>query len=56
MAKKSGLSVANGTTKAVMLKLSKRGLKALKGERKAKVKLAGTVAFGAPAKAKRTLH
>jgi plastocyanin len=56
LAHKSGISVPAGTNEPVKLKLSKKGRKALKGLHTAKVKLKATVPFGAPAKAKRTLH
>ena len=55
LAKTRGLKVAAGGSDPVALKLSKAGAKALKGSDQATVKLSGTVDFGPPATAKRTL-
>ena len=55
LADKEHIAVAGGDSQKVSLKLSKDGKKALKGLDKAKIKLAGTVAFGQPDSAKKTL-
>lgn len=56
IAAKAGVAVSAGADKAVKMKLSKKGAKALRGRNSAKVKLTGTVPFGSAAKAKRILR
>jgi plastocyanin len=55
LASTKGLKVAAGESSSMALKVSGAGQKALKGKAQATVKLTGTVAFGPPAHAKRTL-
>jgi plastocyanin len=55
LAHKSRIDVAGGDSENVSLKLSKAGAKALKHLDKAKVVLDGSVAFGKPDSAKKTL-
>jgi plastocyanin len=52
----SRLSLGAGQSKSLSLRLTKAGKKALKGLSKARVKLTGTVPFGAPAKASAKLQ
>jgi plastocyanin len=52
----SRLSLGAGQSKSLSLRLTKAGRKALKGLSKARVKLTGTVPFGAPAKASAKLQ
>lgn len=55
LTKTSSLSLGAGGSQVVSLRLTNSGVKALKGLSKATVKATGTVQFGAPASAKRTL-
>lgn len=56
LARSSKLDLAAGEQRKVVLKLSRKARKQLKGLRKARVKLTGTVPFGAPASASRVLR
>jgi plastocyanin len=56
IARKSDVAIAAGADRLVGMKLSKAGLRALKGRHTATVAIAATVPFGAAAKAKRTLR
>ncbi len=56
LARKANVDVGAGDSKSISMRLTKKGKRALKGHNRATVKLRGTVPFGAPAGAKRTLH
>ena len=56
LARKANVDVGAGDSKSISMRLTKKGKRALKGRNRATVKLRGTVPFGAPAGAKRTLH
>lgn len=56
LAHKSNVDLGAGDSKSISMRLTKKGKQALKGHNRAKVKLRGTVAFGAAASAKRTLR
>jgi plastocyanin len=56
LARKANVDVGAGDSKSISMRLTKKGKRALKGRSRATVKLRGTVPFGAPATAKRTLH
>jgi plastocyanin len=56
LASKSGIDIAAGSSKTLRLKLTGSGRKALELLQKAKVKVTGTVPFGSPDSARRTLR
>jgi plastocyanin len=56
LGKSSGLNLAAGAGRTVKLRLKPAGRKAIKKGRKADVSVKGSVAFGKPGKAKRTLR
>ena len=56
LASKSGIDLAAGSSRTLKLKLTGSGRKALKDLQKAKVKVTGTVPFGSPDSARRTLR
>jgi plastocyanin len=56
LARKANVDLGAGDSKSISMGLTKKGKKALKGRSHATIKLRGTVPFGAPAGAKRTLH
>ncbi len=56
LARKANVDVGAGDSKSISMRLTRKGKKALKGRSHATIKLRGTVPFGAPAGAKRTLH
>jgi len=56
LARKANVDVGAGDSKTISMRLTRKGKRALKGRSHATIKLRGTVPFGAPAGAKRTLH
>lgn len=55
LARKSNVDLGAGDSKTLLMRLTRKGKKALKGRHRATVKLRGTVAFGSPASDRRTL-
>jgi plastocyanin len=55
LARKSNVDLGAGDSRRILMRLAKKGRRALKGRSRATVKLKGTVPFGAPASDTRTL-